>query len=1610
MADIRSNFIAGKMNKSVDERLVPLGEYIDALNVRLGSTESTEIGAVENSKGNSQLTFLQYAGSALSNPPFPAPRTTFCLGVYEDGMNETLYWFVHDSNNAASPTGKVDMIVSFNTNSNTVTYHVVCVDDGGGVNTTLNFDPKYLVTGVSKIEDLLFFTDDLNPPRVININRNYEDVGAFVPGVDGVEEEDIGVIVKPPGFETPVGGNIPLPVPTVVLENFPGDENYMETRFLCFAYRYRYEDGGYSATSLFSKPAFQASAFRFNLDNFNNAGMVNRYNGATISFSTGSKRVTQVDLLYKESNSNVIYVIERYNKADLGWANDITQSLTFSNSKIYTTLGSDELLRMYDNVPRTAKAQTIQGNRLMYGNYVDGYDIVDQNDKKIPIAYVTELVQDEIGGVALDPPVATTGIPYSVGQPGGNTVVNSLITFNLSALTLPIQPGLTINFDVSMQSAPSTGGMGNPQTDGGPDTDSGFQQTSPFSLTWSFTAPTVYPTISDMVNSTEFQSMIGTTALGNYQPLIPLNLSGQGGTLTDKFNNYCIAPPSTAMDIINSSITSGCATAAPPASAICTQQGFRYTPTATGFQLQAPSMRYYSEDIPAAGDVSNQWEFFSFIDFSSTAGYLLSADTYSLHSNRDYETGIVYMDDYGRASTVLVANNNTIFVPPRNSRDKNTIKVTLTNIPPYWATKYKWVVKPSEGEYLTLYSALYYEDAADASVFWFKLEGDNTNIAEIGMDLIVKADTLGPLNSEVICKILDIQAYKKNADELAGDNLAGLYMSIKPGGFNTELADNAIINYGNKSSSSNSTSCGLSNSYSLNDTDTTGNAGTPYDLPAGSSIRVKIDNWRGSKGSNCTSKHYRFDDSFTASQDYPDFYYWWYGDSRDFTTGSSNGVSCQQYLNNGSGPYGGSNSIGSSCFNTKLFCYTNGTSLIFRNRCGIPRCTSFWGDKRPGHVGTRIEVTRGGQLIVWETTPAEVDPNLFYDASQMYNIYQDPMDSQWYHESGIAPGDQNQDAVLPLVATLNFANCFTFGNGVESFRINDSPAGKTFQLGERVLAVSNQDYKEADRFAGMTYSGVYSGAANSNNLNEFNLGLANYKDCEPSFGPIQILYSRETDILCLQEDRISYVLASKNVITDSTGGGAIASVPQVLGTQIARIEEYGISFNPESFSAWGSDMFFTDAKRSSVINLRGTSRNNDQIQVISSYGMRSWFRDQFAAQLHTQKLGGFDPYMNEFVLSTNERDIPFPIVGTPCGTNLTQTDADAPLSYTVNLGEAIGTINIPYTITSGTITVDATWGGTTFTTGVVGTSGTLSFQKTSQTPNTVDIVVTPATTATYGITVDCPPTVDLTVIRIVLSSPSTDGQFIHFKYNWEDGSNIAPSVIDLASMGLITPTEYISQTGQASIGVYPYSGSTINMSTVLQGFDDFVFDPAQDKFKWLSSNTLYPATTIGMQNLLSDPNIANMTPILNPAPGTYTSSVLTTGATMPPGNTYLYLVWDLRETTGSELCYSATSAEDACCGCIPTCTASCWFGPMRSSEVTVCATDTNSSGAAQYSFHGTGAIPQVGEVCFENTNCNVSAYLPAGFYIVDPNQPSAASPKNWIQIGVNGAVIAAGNC
>ena len=172
MARTQRNFVKGRMNKVLDERLVPNGEYIDALNVRLGSTEESEIGSIEKAKGNTQLTRLFYL-DPVSNTNVNLSNSARCIGAYDDGANETIYWFVHDPSFSLGNTGKLDMIVSFNTLTTDIVYHVVSIDDGSGVNTTLNFNPKFLVTGVNLEGDLLFFTDNFNPPRVINTKKPF---------------------------------------------------------------------------------------------------------------------------------------------------------------------------------------------------------------------------------------------------------------------------------------------------------------------------------------------------------------------------------------------------------------------------------------------------------------------------------------------------------------------------------------------------------------------------------------------------------------------------------------------------------------------------------------------------------------------------------------------------------------------------------------------------------------------------------------------------------------------------------------------------------------------------------------------------------------------------------------------------------------------------------------------------------------------------------------------------------------------------------------------------------------------------------------------------------------------------------------------------------------------------------------------------------------------------------------------------------------------------------------------------------------------------------------------------------------------------------------------
>ena len=195
------------------------------------------------------------------------------------------------------------------------------------------------------------------------------------------------------------------------------------------------------------------------------------------------------------------------------------------------------------------------------------------------------------------------------------------------------------------------------------------------------------------------------------------------------------------MLFVNSAIGTNCGN--PTVVANCIQQGFGYSVIGgTSFALSIPAVQYHYTD-PVSGDVSDQWEYFDILPFSTFSGFVEVEDSLSLHSNRNYEVGVVYMDEYARASTVQVSKNNTVFFDPDKSIFKNNIRVTLENPPPYWAKKYKFVVKPSKGDYNTIIVNRFYFDSTNPSIYYFKLEADATSFIKAGDVLIVKSDSEG---------------------------------------------------------------------------------------------------------------------------------------------------------------------------------------------------------------------------------------------------------------------------------------------------------------------------------------------------------------------------------------------------------------------------------------------------------------------------------------------------------------------------------------------------------------------------------------------------------------------------------------------------------------------------------------------------------------------------------------------------------------------------------------------------------------------------------------------------------------------------------------------------
>lgn len=1211
MAKIKNNFLKATVNKDFDERLTPNGQMTDAENVMVTSEDGGGVGVLKNVKGNVKVTSLNIAGSET-------------IGSIDDDASNRCFYFV------TSPG--YDYVIQFNLSDNT-TEIVLQSTHGTGV---LNFDSAYRISHSDIFvsvegEDLLSWTDGLNPPRIVNIER------AKTYGIDGFTDREISVMKPSPIF-----------APNVVSvqstsEDFAG---FIRDKFLTFAYRYKYEDGYYSAFSSWSPYVFIPGSFQVDLDTSTNLGMQNNSRAYSINFNTGPRDVTDVELVFKMSNSSTVYSIIKLNKAEEGWSNNFNNTFLFNNYKVYNVIPEAEYFRSFDNVPLLSHTQAKIGNRLVYGNYIEGRDIDSEIDFNVSFDSSevgtsqntdTQTVDgyDVLGTVDFwgtsEDIVINSGLGISMN------FETNVVTLTNSE-TFPLYPRIyydvekepeyssfdfNVNFifptgspivrpipaNVVSYSIPVVGSVSVPfeiAPGGSVDISFSTDSTSPvlFKSKVLFRlvkedATTYSQKGFDTDNYYQF-----TQTPGGEIPNKKLNIDftetsfTQGSQMSFEFDLRTAFSPNDVYPSIDSFYTfvydvsadysdfedfmtnsnfiselesfffrvlSSAESNIPGASVI----GFSLLVTSPDFINSILTITIPNRIITIE-ETGNNGVDIEKVDYVLCNGVVSSYSSNtlftSMHSSRDYEIGIVFLDKEGRKTTVIDSKNNGVYIPSENSVTQNVLKVNTIGNPPSWAEYYKFAVKYNRSKYETIYASRIY----NIGVFsYIELVADNKNKVKEGDYLIVKSDLGGP--SEVLTKVKVLESRFFDKDEIETDSVSGFYFKIKVGDFDLTISDQDNYEFLGKYGK-------FKYARYVESAKVEEPLGTPLTIEPGYRVRFVSYCNRRARFDN------KMDATYISSQSYADFRAFF----EDVIEPSSQ---FQAYR------FG----------DTEIFYqWTEGgasrTQISFRPDAGY--------SARRIRTKTDIYITTSS-IPVFETTPIEGSNNTYIETPKTYRVV-------------------NGQYQFTEHRLTDLFNCYCFGNGVESISVRDEMNTNFLNIDYAVNAVSEDKYRQVHRFADLTYSGVYQESTGINKLNAFNLSLANYKDdLEKKYGKIVKLDSDATDLLVIQEDKWSKVLYGKDLLYNADATTNLSRIEDVLGQQVMYGGEYGISTFADSYREYATNSFATDTKRGVVLRYN----ESNGLSEISAFGMKEYFKTLFRDNQILNTIGGYDPFYDLYVLN-----------------------------------------------------------------------------------------------------------------------------------------------------------------------------------------------------------------------------------------------------------------------------------------------------------------------------------------------------------------------------------------
>jgi len=333
------------LNKDEDPRLLKEVEMSNALNIRVSTDDDGNQGVLKNVKGNTAI------ASASSSDSIPGAGTNKIVGAVSSEAGNCIYFFLSNGNGNHG---------IYQYRHNTDKYHKVL--EGS----FLGFHPEMFVKAdvvINQFGDhLLYFTDNRNEPRKINATRaltnGYHSL--LTSGTDVQKELFVSVCKQPP--QTPI---------TFTFVDDPDIKfNNLQNNCFQFAYQYVYDDGELSALSPYSELAVSTTNRAFNVpaQNF----LRDRNNKLILKMEGSDGPVEKIRVFVRRNNDQAFYRI-----AEIPHRPSSPAAIPFANDGVYTLLPDQEAFKMFDAVPRKAFAQAVSNNRLFYGNYLEGFDNLD---------------------------------------------------------------------------------------------------------------------------------------------------------------------------------------------------------------------------------------------------------------------------------------------------------------------------------------------------------------------------------------------------------------------------------------------------------------------------------------------------------------------------------------------------------------------------------------------------------------------------------------------------------------------------------------------------------------------------------------------------------------------------------------------------------------------------------------------------------------------------------------------------------------------------------------------------------------------------------------------------------------------------------------------------------------------------------------------------------------------------------------------------------------------------------------------------------------------------------------------------------------------------------